>query len=529
VPPALGDALRRHEAAERVRQEQQGYGRPIVSHVASGQRLVAVGRTLYWNSAQKWLVFPDFLVDYLKDTLGRNWGVTQVKAGSSHPIFRWLNKLKNYHSTQASGVGMLKSAPAVGFAAAVLRLAYSLYLIAHHDQVPKQFIRRLREASTFLPAYYETLVGAVFAVAGFELSVAEVGRTNRAVPEFRVRAKRSGRSYVVEAKFRQKWSAAHLSLSESAFRDELSRYLRSRLINATEQLRKAADRNDGRVLWIELNLPTVSDEEDWRGLVDFIAALMKDLERTCTEIAPTYVVLTNHTFLAAEDAPGAASFGVLFPFNMPDFVPNGSPVEIEEALASYDRHRDIIWASQCIGIAAEVPITFDGQPSDLLDSHGRNVNPIRIGERIAYPGPDGGELTGIIEEVSALDNEVAAVVKGDDGRSRHIVKVPLTEAEARAVARHGDAVFGKPNVSRRLEKDDLFGLYDWMREAYASATKEQLLALIPPEHRTAEMDSLSREDLLARVCRGYTRSMYIRAQGAEKLAEEKGGTPTAGK
>jgi hypothetical protein len=50
--------LRAHNAAESVRQRQQGYGRPIVSWVDHGNRFVAVGDTLFWQ--KNWLVFTDF-------------------------------------------------------------------------------------------------------------------------------------------------------------------------------------------------------------------------------------------------------------------------------------------------------------------------------------------------------------------------------------------------------------------------------------------------------------------------------------
>ena len=86
--------LRAHNAAESVRQRQQGYGRPIVSWVDHGNRFVAVGDTLFWQ--KNWLVFTDFLFYFLPKTLGFEWGSRAQKEKSPHPIFRWLAKRNVY-------------------------------------------------------------------------------------------------------------------------------------------------------------------------------------------------------------------------------------------------------------------------------------------------------------------------------------------------------------------------------------------------------------------------------------------------
>jgi SEC-C motif len=51
--------LQRHEAAERIRQNQQGLGRPMVSFRAFDRQMVAVGDTIYHST--NWKTFPDFL------------------------------------------------------------------------------------------------------------------------------------------------------------------------------------------------------------------------------------------------------------------------------------------------------------------------------------------------------------------------------------------------------------------------------------------------------------------------------------
>ena len=57
----------KHKAQELQRQKQQGLGRPIISIDHKGHRFIAVGNRLHYG---KWKTFPDFLADYIKQTLG---------------------------------------------------------------------------------------------------------------------------------------------------------------------------------------------------------------------------------------------------------------------------------------------------------------------------------------------------------------------------------------------------------------------------------------------------------------------------
>ena len=81
-------ALGAHEASEIIRRYQQGFGRPIISVEMDGFRLVAVGKTIKWSKG--WRFFTDFLLDHLKDTIGRPWATQALREGKTHPVFTWL-------------------------------------------------------------------------------------------------------------------------------------------------------------------------------------------------------------------------------------------------------------------------------------------------------------------------------------------------------------------------------------------------------------------------------------------------------
>jgi len=72
IPPEILARLRQQEAAELIRQQQQGLGNPIVAFKVNDQQIVAAGNTLYW--LPRWKTFADFLAGYIKDVLGPEWG-----------------------------------------------------------------------------------------------------------------------------------------------------------------------------------------------------------------------------------------------------------------------------------------------------------------------------------------------------------------------------------------------------------------------------------------------------------------------
>jgi len=90
--------MRQHQAAENVRQQQQGHGNPIVSWVdeANGFRFVAVKKTVYFG--RNWVIFPNFLNYFMKKTLGHGWGERESSKGR-HPLFRCCKRRKHTAAT----------------------------------------------------------------------------------------------------------------------------------------------------------------------------------------------------------------------------------------------------------------------------------------------------------------------------------------------------------------------------------------------------------------------------------------------
>ena len=86
-------ALDQHRAQERIRESQQGLGRPIICARLGEHQLVAVRDEIYFS--KKWKTFPDFLTDYLKEKIGSEWGNNEIAKPISerHPILQWYDSI----------------------------------------------------------------------------------------------------------------------------------------------------------------------------------------------------------------------------------------------------------------------------------------------------------------------------------------------------------------------------------------------------------------------------------------------------
>lgn len=497
------EMMRLHEAKEKVRQQQQGYGNPILSWTDHGYRLVAVGNRIHWSKS--WLVFPDFLLAFMKNTLGPEWGERE-KSNGNHPIFRWLKKFQKYSDSQPTE-GKLKGGAMMGFIACWLHLAYALYLMAHNDEIPAPMIKKLRNPANFMPTYYESIVGAALAVAGFEISNAEKKASSDPIPEFRAKSKNTGTTYEVEAKRKEQWKTSTNDVSNADFQSELRNYIRDKLHAASKK------KLNNPIYWFELNIPTLRTEADWRVVAAKVEETLREAENSMTvegqPIQPAFVVITNHTFLANEDIEGEPSFAFLVTIKIEDY-PFGRLVEIEAALEGYDKYRDIFWMMEAWKLARTVPTTFDGTPPELLSPNGVPQSTIKIGDTIDMKDEDGKPIKAKIVEIASMENE-AAVVLSAKGRN-WFGKVPLSYGEAKAAERFTDAVFGKDNASKSLSEDHPFDLYDFFLRAGAQMTQAQVDRFFNDNPTVNHYKGLPLKEARIRIAREYTKWTWIKSQ-----------------
>jgi hypothetical protein len=141
--------IERHRADERIREQQQGLGKPIVSFKESDHQFVAVGNEIHFSKA--WKTFPDFLAHYIGGVLDPAWGNAELAKPfeDRHPVMQWYETFCRYQQVTIKTPGVMTEAPVTGVVAYYLGLAYNLYLLAHNVELQKRLIARLKHPTSF--------------------------------------------------------------------------------------------------------------------------------------------------------------------------------------------------------------------------------------------------------------------------------------------------------------------------------------------------------------------------------------------
>ena len=171
APPDFMSAFARHAADERIREEQQGLGKPIIAAKLNGQQIVKVGNTVFHSP--KWKTVPDFLCDYIKKILDPAWGNAELAKpfNERHPIIQWYDTFCRHNQSRIKTPGIPVVSTVIGIVGCYLGLAYSLYLLNHNVLLQERLVRRLKNPGTFQDAYYELIVANILIRAGFQLTL----------------------------------------------------------------------------------------------------------------------------------------------------------------------------------------------------------------------------------------------------------------------------------------------------------------------------------------------------------------------
>lgn len=487
--------MRRHEASEFVRQYQQGFGRPIITAEVNGVRAVFVGKRMVWSRDWRW--FTDFLLDNVRNVLGRQWGTDAQQRGMDHPVFRWFRRMSQIRSTDGSGT--VRHEP-IGFVSSLLRLGYALYLIEHHDQLDQSLVARLRRPQDFQAAYYETMLAAAFALSGATLQMAERRGQSVRSPEFWA-VYSSGRRYAVEAKCKAGWRAP-LDPGSGQFKAELRQWIRDQIYRASLK------RLQNAVYCFELSIPGSFEEKTWRQIQVIVRETLLEAESMTVAHKPTgaaYVIVTNHAHLVDDDAARRDQVAMLHGYKLETFR-SGVEVPLETALEWHDEHRDIIWLLSSMEEVERIPSTFDGVPPEFALATGEERLPLNIGQRLHITFPDSTELTGVLRDVIANGDQAHVVIEKAAGE-QVIAQIPLTDAEAAAARRYGNAVFGKAEKRQKPAKD-IFDLYDWFREVYSTYDRESLLTQVQGHAQIDQIRRLPVPEMAVRVAREVTKAAF---------------------
>lgn len=481
VPDAKGinNLHKRLLASERLREKQQGKGKPIIAAKHAGFQYVAVGNMLL---AGKWRTFHDFLFEYIRDTLGATWWNSELKKPlvKRHIILQWDYSIGKYLKGAIKNSGEVYGTNMTGAASAYMGLSYNLYLLAHNAELRDKFVERLKSPDQFRGAYYETFVSACFILAGFELSLEDESDITKKHCEFTATSKASGKKYSVEAKSRAP-GKAHVDIGQQL----------------SAALRKVA--NYPRVVFIDVNLPDDQENTPDRLLSDLLPRI-KRMESTLKiegkPAPPAFVFVTNHPYHYDLEGTGTKCAALGEGFKIPDFGYSTVFANLIDAFKSLKKHEDMVTVINAFR-EYSIPPTFDGEIPEY--SFDRAERRFIIGEHYDIstfePGAVGKLTTGTVSE----DGRNAHLVfQTSDGRSV-IMKAELTDAEVSAYRQHPETFFGV-HLKQSITAETPLDLFEFIYNSYKETPKEKILEFMLGASDIDKLKNLPHQELLLIYC-----------------------------
>lgn len=494
---AVSTSRARHEARERVRQTQQGRGKPIISEKVNEHQLVAVANRIH--SSKTWKTFIDFLGYYIKIKLTAEWGNAELAKplGERHPILQWYDAVCQAQARSIETPGVPASMEVTGALACYYGLAYALYLIEHNVELQSRMIARLKDRSNFQGAYYELMIARVMIAAGFELTLEdEVDRGSQHC-EFAAVSQDTGEKFWIEAKMRAVAGLLGKNETDGVGSGKAKNPISHLASHLHAALRKpAADR---RMIFIDLNAEMEPEANDERR-PEFLEAVNRRLHKYENEtLEPgktAYVFVTNMTFHRELFLP-AQMVSIPSGMGIPDFNRAGH-MRLSEIYRRDKKHADALRVAESMAKLLKFPTTFDGSMSAAALFGERS--PIQIDEKYVFEGagPDGDDLVGTVTDaiVDESKKEVIVAIHTDDDKA-HLLREKMSDLQLADYKSHPDAYFGKVKYVPKGIKTP-YDLFMFFVEGQRGMPRAKLLEhLRLSEERGA---GLSDEDLLLEYC-----------------------------
>jgi hypothetical protein len=504
-------ARQEHAAAERVREIQQGRGRPIVSAKLRDHQMVAVGNTVHFSKS--WKAFPDFLSAYIKTKLDPEWGNAEIAKplADRHPLMQWYDAYCRYQQQTIKTPGEVHSAEITGVVACYLGLAYALYLLAHNVELQDRLIKRLKNVGNFQGAYYELMVASILIRAGFKLTLEDETDAASKHCEFAAVSEKTGKRYWVEAKMRSvKGLLGRTAADGGADDDALGRLIPH--LNAA--LAKPA--KDERLIFIDVNVPAAFDKE---GKPDWVEPAMLRLEKyekkELKEGVTAYVFVTNMAFHRQLDKRPTMA-GAPFGLGMRDFNRPGV-IRVTEAYKQKQKHIDAHVIGESLVEYLRFPVTFDGRlPSEAFGESRRVV----VGRTYCFEDIDGKDLVGTVTSVVVDERKKEAVIAVWEagGRKSVLLSSPMSDAAIAEYKEYGPAYFGEVRGGSKKLKT-AFELFEWFMKTQKDMPRAKILAWFAKSPQLAELEKMSDEDLRISYCEALVSSVEARKTKPPEAAE----------
>jgi hypothetical protein len=489
--------LEKHEAQERIRQAQQGRGRPIISVKTNEHQVVAVGNQLHFSKT--WKTFIDFLGHYIKLKMTPEWGNAEIAKPleERHTIMQWYDAVCRVQAKSITKPGEPAQMEIIGVLACYYGLAYALYLIEHNVELQSRMISRLKDRSNFQGAYYELMVARVLIAAGFELTLEdEVDRSSQHC-EFAAISKDTGQKFWIEAKMRSVTGLLGKNDTDGVDAKTAENPISHLVKHLHAALRKPAD--DQRMIFIDLNAEMGAhlSDENRPAFVDAVNRRLLKYEKETLEPGKTaYVFVTNMTFHRDLLSP-AQMVSIPSGMGIPDFNRTGH-MKLSEIYRRDKKHADALRVGESMEKLLSFPTTFDGSmtANALLGER----PPIQIGEKYNFEGagPDGKDIVGTVTDAIVLETEkeITVAIHTDDDRAL-LLREKMTDTQFADYKAHPDAYFGKIKYVPKGIKTP-YDMFLFFVEGQKGMKRAMLLEHLKMSETQAE--GLSHEDLLLDYC-----------------------------
>lgn len=500
----IRNILERHRADERIRETQQGLGRPIISAKVQDNQIVAVRNRVFFSN--KWKTFPDFLCDYIKQILGPEWGNSEIAKPlkDRHTIMQWYNDLCYYQKETIKKPGDVHTATVTGIVACYLGLAYNLYLLDHNVELQTRLVRRLKDQANFQGAYYELIVAGILILAGFTLALEDETDRKFKHCEFAAISKNTGKRYWVEAKMKSVIGLLGKKKGNGSADQNPISHLIPHLNGA---LAKPA--NDERLIFIDLNAEPEFDDNHKPTWHDKAIARLERYEVEELKSGITaYLFVTNMAFhrrLTVPVAISAAPFGLGMPdFNRPGYY------RLSDSYRRKQKHIDAYFIGDYLVQYPHFPDTFDGKlPSEVFGQSSRII----IGE--TYFFNDIGDNGLVATVTSATVNEIEKLIYLGTDKGQILAR-PMSDAELDDYKAHPDAYFGNiVPVSKKIE--DRFAFFEWLMESQKGMSRETILKHLASATDFEYLKNLNDTDLLMEYCERVASSAQIAFKSDKKV------------
>lgn len=500
----MGSHFQFHQAKEAIRVKQQGLGKPILASEFRDHRFVAVQDKIHHS--KNWKFFPDFLADYIKMTLGSDWGNAEIakRFEDRHPIMQWYEGYCRLQQLHIKEQGEPARAEATGVVYCYLGLAYNLYLMRHNVELHGLFVERLKIVDQFQSAYHELMVANILIRAGFKLELEdETDRRSRHC-EFSATSIRTGKKYSVEAKMRSE-SGVLGKVEGKPDGDPTSRLIKH--VNAA--LAKPA--HGERLIFVDVNTDPFSQNDYMAGgdavprWVGSAENKLEHLERRIGRDVQAYVFVTNMSYHRSLENTFLGQVLTTYGIGIEDFAKpiHGRPKDVWK---KKQKHIDMEYIKETISTYPSIPNYFEG---DLPPVEKGAEERIQIGKE--YNFVDAG-VRGVVTSATVLENEKQAYigVQSDEGKSV-ILCEPMSDYELQVYREYPDTYFG---IIQQVSKNysDPFEFYERMVEIHRSYPRDNILKMAKGASDIDELAELDDLELVLEFCERLSADVFKKAR-----------------